>query len=95
MRQVAAALILTDDGGLSMSRRSQKPRIAQERGLMITRHRCESRLIVLMMIGWGWTVESAAQTFPQHTAPRPSGLEAYRDHGRASYVSQATAACSS
>ena len=41
---------------------------------MITLHRCESRLIVLMMIGWGWAAESAAQTVPQHTAPPPSLL---------------------
>jgi hypothetical protein len=41
---------------------------------MITLHRRESRLIFLMMIGWGWAAESAAQTVPQQTTPPPSLL---------------------
>ena len=41
---------------------------------MITLHRCESRLIFLMMMGWGWAAESAAQAVPQDTAPPPSVL---------------------
>jgi len=40
---------------------------------MITLHRCEGRLILLMMIGWGWVAESAAQPVPQQTTP-PSSL---------------------
>ena len=40
---------------------------------MITLHRCERRLILLMMIGWGWVAESAAQPVPQQITP-PSSL---------------------
>ena len=41
---------------------------------MITLHRCEGRLILLMMIGWGSVAESAAQPVPQQTTPPPSLL---------------------
>lgn len=41
---------------------------------MITRHRCESRLILLMMIGWCWAAEAAAQTVLQQTTTPPSLL---------------------
>ena len=41
---------------------------------MITLHRCEGRLILLMIIGWGWVAESAAQPVPQQTTPPPSLL---------------------
>ena len=29
---------------------------------MITLHRCEGRLILLMMIGWGWVAEWAGRS---------------------------------
>ena len=64
-------LVLTDDAGSGEPTQPETAHCIGE-SPMITLHRCESRLIFLMMIGWGWAAASAAQTVPQQTTPPPS-----------------------
>jgi hypothetical protein len=58
---------------------------------MMTLHLCEGRLILLMMIGWGWAAGASAQTVLQQTTPPSLGVVSARvPLGAAVYVTDSS-----